>query len=207
MSGTGAPRISDTDAVVISDSVDCPECFRLIVERHATSVFRYLASRVDRSSSEDLLADVFETAFRSRGRYDTRYDDALPWLLGIATNMLHHHRRSAIRSSSMLLRLAQLRARSDELAKTEDVVVASAELHDELQRVRDAMAALDDRHREILVLSAGLGLSYEDIARALGIRIGTVRSRISRARTKLRELLETDGQYTAYVESNRRHPS
>ena len=57
------------------------------------------------------------------------------------------------------------------------------------------------------MLSAGLGLSYADIARVLGIRIGTVRSRISRARTKLRELLETNGQYTAYVESDRRHPS
>ena len=52
----------------------------------------------------------------------------------------------------------------------------------------------------------GLELSYEDIARALGIRVGTVRSRLSRARRKLRELLETDGQYSTYVESNQRHP-
>jgi RNA polymerase sigma-70 factor, ECF subfamily len=75
-----------------------------------------------------------------------------------------------------------------------------------MQRVHHALAILDDRHREVLVLSTGLGLSYEDIARALGIRIGTVRSRLSRARTRLRELLEIDGQYTGYMASDQRHP-
>jgi RNA polymerase sigma factor (sigma-70 family) len=206
MSGRDASRITGTDAAVISDSVLSPECFSVIVERHATPVFRYLASRVDRSSSEDLLADVFEAAFRARQRYDTRYEDALPWLLGIATNMLRHHRRSEIRTTSMLVRLTQLRARSDELAETEDAVAASVELRTQRRRVRHALANLDDRHREVLVLSTGLGLSYEDIARALGIRIGTVRSRLSRARTRLRELLETDGQYTAYVASDQQYP-
>ena len=103
------------------------------MERHATSVFRYLASRVDRSSSEDLLADVFEAAFRARRRYDTRYDDALPWLLGIATNLLRHHRRSAIRTTSMLLRLVELRTRSEEPMATEDAVAASVELRDQMK--------------------------------------------------------------------------
>ena len=206
MSDTGASGSASTDAAIISQSVVDPECFSLIVERHATSVFRYLASRVDRSTSEDLLADVFEAAFRARHRYDTRYDNALPWLLGIATNVIRHHRRSEIRHASMVRRVTQLHGRSQETSDAMDAVATSAELHDEMQCVRRALAALDDRHRQVLVLSAGLGLSYEDIAQTLGIRIGTVRSRLSRARRRLRELLEADGQYRAYVESDRRHP-
>ena len=108
MGDTGASGSASTDAAIISQSVVDPECFSLIVERHATSVFRYLASRVDRSTSEDLLADVFEAAFQARPRYDTRYDDALPWLLGIATNVIRHHRRSEVRHASMVRRVTQL---------------------------------------------------------------------------------------------------
>jgi RNA polymerase sigma factor (sigma-70 family) len=206
MSGTGASESTATDAALISQSLVDPECFSLIVERHATSVFRYLASRVDRSSSEDLLSDVFEAAFRARQRYDSRYDDALPWLLGIATNVIRHHRRSDTRHASMVRRVTQLHGRTQEPSEGVDAVVASAELNDQMQQMRRALAALDDKDREILVLSAGLGLRYEDIARALGIRVGTVRSRLSRARRRLRELLATDGQYSTYVESKRQNP-
>lgn len=206
VSDMGASRITDSDAVLIGDSVLSPEIFGLIVERHATSVFRYLASRLDRSNSEDLLAEVFETAFRARQRYDSHYDGALPWLLGIANNLLRHHRRSEIRNTSLLFRLTQARARRDEEVETEDVVAVSVELKDQMQTVRRALDALDERHREVLVLSAGLGLGYEDIARTLGINVGTVRSRLSRARTRLRELLGAGGQYTVYAESSRHGP-
>jgi RNA polymerase sigma factor (sigma-70 family) len=195
MSDTGASGNAPTDAAVITQSVVDPGFFSLIVERHATSVFRYLASRVDRSKSEDLLADVFEAAFKARTRYDTHYENALPWLLGIATNVIRHHRRSEIRHASMVRRVTQLHRRSNETSEAIDAVATTAQLDDEMQCVRRALAGLNDRHRQVLVLSAGLGLSYEDIAQTLGIRIGTVRSRLSRARRRLRELLEADGQY------------
>jgi RNA polymerase sigma factor (sigma-70 family) len=204
MSDTGASGGASTDAAIIGQSVADPQSFSLIVERHSTSVFRYLASRVDRSTSEDLLANVFEAAFQARRRYDTRYDDALPWLLGIATNVIRHHRRSEMRHASMVRRLMQLQGRSNEPAM--DVVATSAELDNEMQCVRRALGALSDRHRQVLVLSAGLGLSYEDIAQTLGIRIGTVRSRLSRARRRMRELLDADGQYRGYAESNQPDP-
>ena len=202
VSGTGASERSATDAALISGSLVDPECFSLIVERHHTPVFRYLTSRVGRASSEDLLADVFETAFRARQRYDTRYHDALPWLLGIATNVIHRHLRSETRRSSMVRRVTQLHGRNQEPSESVDSVVTSAERNDELHQVRNALETLDDKHREVLVLFAGLGFSYEDIARALGIRVGTVRSRLSRARRNLRELLATDGQYGTYVEAD-----
>jgi RNA polymerase sigma factor (sigma-70 family) len=195
VSGTGASGSTETDGALIARSVAEPERFSLIVERHATPVFRYLISRVGRDSSEDLLADVFEAAFRARGRYDTSHDDALPWLLGIATNVIRHHRRSETRRASMVRKVTWLHGPGHELAETMDSVVARAELNDELHQIHRALMALDDKHRDVIVLSAGLGLSYEDIARALGVRIGTVRSRLSRGRRCLRELLETDGQY------------
>jgi len=206
MSDSGASGSAGTDAAVISQSVVDPQRFSLIVERHATSVFRYLASRVDRSTSEDLLADVFEAAFGARTRYDAHYESALPWLLGIATNEIRHHRRSEVRRASMVRRVTQLQGRRTEPSQAIDDVATGAERHDEMQCVQRALAALDDRHREVLVLSAGLGLSYEDIGQTLGIRIGTVRSRLSRARRRLRELLEADGQYRAYDESDRSRP-
>jgi RNA polymerase sigma-70 factor (ECF subfamily) len=204
MSGKGDSESAETDATVIGTSGVDPEHFSLIVERHATSIFRYLASRVDRSSSEDLLADVFEAAFRSRHRYDARYADALPWLLGIATNIVRHHRRSEQRHTSMLARLTWTHRPGHELAETLDAVVTKAELDHEMSQLRRALATLDDKHREILVLSAGFGLSYEDIARTLGIRLGTVRSRLYRSRRRLRELLESDGQYRDRVEPDGR---
>jgi RNA polymerase sigma-70 factor (ECF subfamily) len=204
MSDMGASGSASTDAAIISQSVVDTEWFSLIVERHATSVFRYLASRVDRSTSEDLLADVFEAAFQARNRYDTHYESALPWLLGIATNVIRHHRRSEVRHASMVRRVTQLHRRTNEASEAVDAVAATVQLDDEMQCVRRALAGLNDRHRQVLVLSAGLGLSYEDIAQTLDIRIGTVRSRLSRARRRLRELLEADGQYTGYDESIQR---
>jgi RNA polymerase sigma factor (sigma-70 family) len=205
MSDTGASASTGTDAAIISRSVVDPESFSLIVERHATRVFRYLTSRADRSTSEDLLADVFEVAFQARTRYDTRFENALPWLLGIATNVIRHHRRSELRHASMVRRMTQLHRSINEASEAVDAVATTAQLDDEMQCVRRALAGLNDRHRQVLVLSAGLGLSYEDIAQTLGIRIGTVRSRLSRARRRLRELLEADGQYSGYDEAIQQH--
>jgi RNA polymerase sigma factor (sigma-70 family) len=206
MCGRAASETTSTDAVLIGESVFDPERFTLIVERHATPVFRYLASRVDRSVAEDLLADVFHAAFKSRRRYDRRHDNALPWLLGIATNMIRHHRRSEVRHTSMVRRMVQLQVSRNELTEAADAVAADAEQRDHMHRVRRALETLDDKHREVVVLSAGLGLTYEDIARILGIKVGTVRSRLSRGRARLRELLEADGQYGEYPEPVRGYP-
>jgi RNA polymerase sigma factor (sigma-70 family) len=201
MSDNGASAKSSTDAVVIRQSLLDPRSFSLIVERHATSIFRYLVCRVDRSASEDLLADVFAAAFQARDRYDASYESALPWLLGISTNVVRHYQRSEVRRGSMMRRLTHLNRRSIEVSEAIDAVAVTAELHDEMLSMRRALGALSESHRQVLVLSAGLGLSYEDVARTLGIRIGTVRSRLSRARRRLRELLAADGQYQEYDES------
>lgn len=205
MGDKGASDEDCTDAAVISRSINDPESFSLIVERHATPVFRYLGSRADRSTCEDLLADVFEVAFKARNRYDTRYENALPWLLGIATNVIRHHRRSEVRHASMVRRVTQVHTRRSESSEVSDAVATDAELGEDMQCIRRALGGLNDKHRQVIVLSAGIGLSYEDIAQALGIRIGTVRSRLSRARQQLRELLAADGQYSTYDDSDEGH--
>jgi RNA polymerase sigma-70 factor, ECF subfamily len=206
MSDRGVDGSADTDADALRRSAVNPDSFSLIVDRHATAVFRYLVSRVGHSAAEDLLADVFEVAFKVRDRYDTRHESALPWLLGIATNLVRHHRRAEGRHAAMVGRVTQDLGRAHAPREGADDVALSVQRDDEMQAVRRALATLGERHRQVLVLSAGLGLSYEDIARTLGIRIGTVRSRLARARRRLRELLEADGQYEGLDDPTRRHP-
>jgi RNA polymerase sigma-70 factor, ECF subfamily len=206
MGDKGVSGSVEVDATILSRSVRDPDRFAVIVERHATPVFRYLVSRVGRSAAEDLFADAFEAAFKARDRYDARYDSALPWLLGIATNVVRHHRRSEGRHAAMVERVTQNLGRAHAPREATDEVAISIERDDEMQAVRRALAVLGERHREVLVLSAGLGLSYEDVARTLGIRVGTVRSRLARARRRLRELLELDGQYAGHDDPTRCHP-
>ncbi len=179
---------------MIASSLQDPEEFTSVFDRHAVAVHRYLASRVEASSVDDLLSEVFVAAFRSRHRYDARYADARPWLFGIATNVVRHHRRSEGRRAALLRRVQQYESFGEGEGSTDDVGSA-AEAQDQFQVVRAALARLDEKHREVLWLFAGPGLSYEEIAVALGIRVGTVRSRLSRGRARLRELLDTSREY------------
>lgn len=183
---------SPTDAELVAASFHDPPRFALLFERHARAVHRYVASRARHGDVDDVVSQTFLTAFRTRARYDRAYDDARPWLLGIATNVLRHHRRSEGR------RLTRLRAVAhppDPEIDPAESVAAAVDNSSEIDRVARALARLDDRYRDVLLLAAGSDLTYEEIARALGIPVGTVRSRLARGRHRLRELLDTDGQY------------
>jgi RNA polymerase sigma factor (sigma-70 family) len=182
-----------SDAALISASLAEPPQFAPVFERHARVVHRYLSSRVDPQSAEDLLSEVFVIAFRRRASFDTSYEDARPWLLGIATNVLRHHRRSESRRSTMLERVQ--RSGGDQRdAMPEDVADAVA-TRDEIEAVRNALGRLDPKYADVVTLFSAFGLGYEEIARALGLRTGTVRSRLSRGRAQLRELMSRSGQY------------
>lgn len=107
------------------------------------------------------------------------------------SNVLHHHRRSEGR------RLTRLRAAPQALEAEFDLaesVAASVDGAAETARIAGALARLDDRYRDILLLVASTDLTYDEIARALGIPVGTVRSRLARGRRRLRELLDAGGQ-------------
>jgi RNA polymerase sigma factor (sigma-70 family) len=190
---------SPTDADLVVVSLHDPQQFALLFDRHARAVHRYVASRARWGDVDDVVSETFVSAFRTRARYDQAYDDARPWLLGIATNVLRHHHRSEGR------RLTRLRAVAHppepELDPAESVA-AAVDNASEVDRVAHALARLDDRYRDVLLLVATTDLSYEQIARALDVPVGTVRSRLARGRDRLRELLDTDGQYEKGANNN-----
>lgn len=169
-----------TDADAIAASLRDPDRFATVVERHLDEIFRYVARRIGPSAAEDVVADTFATAFARRKRYDTSYSSALPWLYGIASNLLRRRRRQEER---------QLRA----YARTGVDPVLSAEPELSARELAGVLAGLSLEEREPLLLLAWADLSYEEIAQALDIPVGTVRSRLNRARKKLQQSSEAAG--------------
>ncbi|WP_328661188.1 RNA polymerase sigma factor [Streptomyces sp. NBC_00334] len=188
--GIGAARAdAESDASVIARSRDDPEAFAALFDRHADAVHRYVARRLGGEVADDLVAETFTTAFQQRHRYDPARSagaDARPWLLGIATNLVGRHRRAEARRFRAMARVPALADHDEPLAdRAADRVVARAVRRE----LAAALAALPARHRDVLLLVAWGDLSYGEAAQALGIPVGTVRSRLHRARSKLREAL------------------
>lgn len=160
-----------------------------LVERHNRVLFGYLARRVGRDIAEDVTSETFTRAFAQRERFDTSRPDARPWLFGIALNLVRNHARSEQR---------QLRAysRHGVQDRTDDDDTATVERLDAQTRTPElatALAALKPGDREVLTMFAWNDLSYEEIAEALEIPVGTVRSRLNRARRIVQEHLADSG--------------
>ncbi|WP_151770820.1 RNA polymerase sigma factor [Streptomyces abyssomicinicus] len=188
--GIGTARAdAESDASVIARSRDEPEAFAALFDRHADAVHRYAARRLGGEIADDLVAETFTTAFQQRHRYDPARGagaDARPWLFGIATNLVGRHRRAEARRFKAMARVPALVDHDEPLAdRAADRVVARAVRRE----LAAALAALPARHRDVLLLVAWGDLGYEEAAQALGIPVGTVRSRLHRARSKLREAL------------------
>ncbi|CAL9389313.1 ECF RNA polymerase sigma factor SigE [Actinosynnema sp. ALI-1.44] len=175
--------MTTTDAEIIERSRLQPEAFAEIFDRHAPHIQRYLARRLGREVADDLVAETFLAAFGKRERYDLGRPDARPWLYGIATNLVGRHRRDEVRR----FRLREA-AVPDEAGHADRVAarVAAQALRAPLA---DALAGLTAEDRDVLLLVAWEELSYEEVAGALSIPVGTVRSRLHRARRKVREAL------------------
>jgi RNA polymerase sigma-70 factor (ECF subfamily) len=187
--GIGTARAdAESDASVIARSRDEPEAFAALFDRHADAVHRYVARRLGGEVADDLVAETFTTAFQQRHRYDPARGagtDARPWLLGMATNLVGRHRRAEARRFRAMARVPALADHDEPLAdRAADRVVARAVRRE----LAAALAALPARHRDVLLLVAWGDLSYGEAAQALGIPVGTVRSRLNRARRKLRAL-------------------
>jgi len=140
--------------------------------------------------AEDLASETLVIAFRRRASYDRSREDARPWLLGIAANLLRDHRRSERRQLLAYARAPADRVFTDDLEASDERLDADASG----PAVALALAGLKPAQREILLLFAWGGLTYEEIGEALGIPVGTVRSRLARARRRVRELLGANGQ-------------
>ena len=181
---------SATDPDLICESLSRPEAFAAIFERHFAAIHRYLARRAGVAVADDLASQTFLIAFDRRGSYRAQSDTALPWLLGIATNALHNHARAQRSANGLASRLRS--APTDDVPDVAQLALASSENTARAERVAAALAQLPDEQREVVLLSAWADLSYEAIAEALAIPIGTVRSRLARARAQLRPALTGD---------------
>ncbi|HET6963486.1 MAG TPA: sigma-70 family RNA polymerase sigma factor [Acidimicrobiales bacterium] len=179
-----------SDGAVIAESLETPGAFGVIFDRHGSTLLRFLARRVDPAEAEDLLGEVFRIAFERRSAFERDRDSARPWLYGIAANLVAKHYRSEARRLRAMARASALRASAARLLDDDPAerAVASADAGALWPRVVDAIGALPEAERQVLLLFAWEELSYEEIAQALGVPVGTVRSRLSRGRARLAEL-------------------
>jgi RNA polymerase sigma-70 factor (ECF subfamily) len=181
---------SVSDAELLARSLEDPEAFGGIFDRYAQTLLRYLVRRVGRTTAESLLGDVFRTAFEARSRFQPERASALPWLYGIASNLLLKHYRTEGRR---LRATAKLAAEAREAAGAAGPAeTAGARLV--LERVAKAIEELPATERDVLLLFAWEDLGYQEIAQALNVPVGTVRSRLHRARERLREPIRPSGK-------------
>jgi len=158
------------------------EAFGELFEAHARPIYNFCFRRsADWSVAEDLTSAVFLEAWRRRADVDLLNEPALPWLYGVATNLLHNQRRALRRHRAAIDRIAQPAVSPD----FSDDLAARLDDEQRMRRVLAQMQHLSAGEQDVLALCAWQDLSYEDAARALGIPVGTVRSRLSRARARL----------------------
>lgn len=172
------------DNAAIAASITTPADFGLVFHRHFDAVHSYIRKRVGGSLADDLASQTFLVAFDCRTKYDQARPNARPWLLGIATNLIHGKRRQEKR---------QLRAYGKAGTETYVDSLEGTEARADAERLRPqlvaVLAALPKGEVDSLLLFAWAELSYEEIAEALEMPLGTVKSRISRARKRIREQL------------------
>ncbi|NEE02844.1 RNA polymerase sigma factor [Phytoactinopolyspora halotolerans] len=160
------------------------DAFGLLFDRHATAVYNFCFRRIGSwIAAEDLTSVVFMQAWRRRKDVKPHGDDLLPWLLAVADKVVGNAYRSRRRHRALLAKLAEEPPTHDH---AEDV---AARVDDEraMRRILEALARLPKKEREVVELCVLGELTYADAATALGIPIGTVRSRLSHARKRLRE--------------------
>jgi RNA polymerase sigma factor (sigma-70 family) len=173
---------SSSDAECVARSLSEPRAFEPIFDRHFDAVHRYLHRRAGREAADELAAETFAVAFGRRSTCRST-GTVLPWLYGIATNLLRRRRREERRQ----LR-AYGRSGVDRWAGYEDEADARLDSFSQGARLARALAAMRPRARDALLLYALADLTYEEIAEALDVPIGTVRTWLHRARqTALRE--------------------
>jgi RNA polymerase sigma factor (sigma-70 family) len=174
-----------SDSEAIAASLAEPRAFGVIFERHFSAILRYLRRRLDDQPAEEATAQTFFVAFDERGRFDRERADARPWLFGIATNIARRHRRREVRELRAIAALgAEAITSSDGGTETK---VDAERLRGPLAR---CLAELPAEEADVLYLLVWAELDQPEIAAALEIPLGTVKSRLSRARRRVREALE-----------------
>jgi RNA polymerase sigma factor (sigma-70 family) len=164
-----------------------PAEFGQIFDRHFGAIYGFVWRRLGAGLAEEVSAETFFTAFDRRADFDLSFRSARPWLFGIATNLIRGERRSQAR---------QLRAYALSVEREADAGMDTAEERADAERLRPRLAAeiasLPLAEAEPLLLYAWAELSYEEIAVSLALPLGTVKSRIARARSRIRQALQLD---------------
>ncbi|TVU63959.1 RNA polymerase sigma factor [Paenarthrobacter nitroguajacolicus] len=177
-------HLGDEDAALWKRCVEGDaDALGLLFDRHSDAVFRYCLSRTGSwHDAEELVSVTFLEAWRQRRNLALQRDSLLPWLLGVATNAARNSARSIRRYEQFLGRLPHS-------PSVPDHSTAADERLDTERQVRELLegtTALTGGERDVLLLCVMNGYSYEEAAASLGVRIGTVRSRVNRAKKKLR---------------------
>ncbi|MFF3940704.1 RNA polymerase sigma factor [Streptomyces phaeofaciens] len=180
--GTSGGDTAPADTALIAASLDEPERFAVLFDRHAPTIHRYVARRLGADAADDVTAETFLTAFRIRARYDSERAGVRPWLHGIAAKLISRHRREEVRALRLLARTGHDPVAESWTDSADDRVAAQAAS----RPLAKALAKLSEGDRHALLLFAWADFTYQEIAEALGIPVGTVRSRLNRARRKLR---------------------
>jgi RNA polymerase sigma factor (sigma-70 family) len=172
-----------SDSAVIAASLLDPGAFGEIFERHYDAVHGYLQRRLDEGRADEIASQTFLVAFDGRGRFDRTKPGARPWLYGIATNLAHNHRRHEI------VELRAMAGMKPEGGAAMDGVESRLDAERMRGQLAQGLADLPSEEADVLCLLVWAELGQAEIADALEIPLGTVKSRLSRARGRLRQSL------------------
>ena len=166
-----------------------PDAFGQLFDEHASVVHRHAVRMTgDRGTADDIVSLTFLEAWRLRERVLPGDDSLRPWLLGIATNVTRNTSRAARRHRAALVRIPP----PDPVPDFADEVTRRMAATEELAAAQRALSKLRRGEREAFTLCVWEGLDAATAAAALGVAVGTVRSRLSRARKRLRRLTDLE---------------
>ena len=152
--------------------------FSRLVDQYRSRVLAYCLRRTSANDADDAAAEVFAVAWRRRDDMPTG-PEALPWLYGVARNVVKDQWRGSRRRRNLMVKVSGRRGPAPRIP--EDVVVE----HEDYRTVRVALDRLSDLDQEVLRLSAWEGLTYSEIAVAIGSSLAAVDKRVARAKQRL----------------------
>jgi RNA polymerase sigma factor (sigma-70 family) len=197
----GGQTTSEADAAVLLRSRAAPDCFAELFERYFAGLHGYASRRLDGAGGDDVASETFLIAFRQRDRFDPERGSVRAWLYGIATNLIRSRRREEAQG---YLAYARAAAHPDAGPRHEDQTTDRVAAEAARKRIVAALADLSAGDRDALLLVVWGELSHEETADALGVPVGTVGSRLHRARRKIRAALD-DVDPTRPTERTARH--
>jgi RNA polymerase sigma-70 factor (ECF subfamily) len=175
---------ADADEVAVPETD--PRWFASVFDRHAPTIYRFASRRLGTEGAKDVTAETFRIAFERRASFDPSRGGVLPWLFGIAANVLRGHRRAERRQLRLAIAHTAENTEDHGIEERLDAEAAAPAL-------ARALLALSPDDRDTLLLFAWSDLGYDGIADALGVPVGTIGSRLNRARRVVRDELERAG--------------